>query len=192
MLLLPGILIHTLTFSMKEFIFLNFPPTQKSRSHHLLNSSLKIFRAKKPQLVLFHSVLERHSYINFRRANFCLLKELVDDVHRETVLREIEQSWQFLKKTLVKELFTSQYKKTSRRGRKPAWLNKDLVRLKDKKENYRQWKQGQVAWEEQKDAFGHAEMGLGKRKAKESAVSLIDEEGELATTDMAVTGRGTQ
>lgn len=49
-----------------------------------------------------------------------------------------------------------------------------------------------MAWEEYKDAFGHAEMGLGKRKAKESAVSLIDEEGELATTDMAVTGRSTQ
>jgi len=29
-----------------------------------------------------------------------------------------------------------------------AWLNKDLlVKLRDKKDKFRQWKQGDVAWE---------------------------------------------
>lgn len=41
--------------------------------------------------------------------------------------------------------------KSSRGGRKPKWLSNDLLdKLRDKKEKYRQWKHGWVAWKEYK------------------------------------------
>lgn len=53
--------------------------------------------------------------------------------------------------------------KISRGGRKPARLSKDLlVRLRDKKDMYRKWKQRGVAWEEYKEESGHAEMRSGQ------------------------------
>jgi len=37
-------------------------------------------------------------------------------------------------------------------ARWPAWMNKELLdKLKDKKEAYRGWKQGQVAWNEYRE-----------------------------------------
>ena len=75
------------------------------------------------------------------------IKELLDEISWEAVLREkgAEKSCPLFRDTLLKaqELSIPQHKKLSTGGRKPAWLNKDLlVKLKDKKEKYRQWKQG--------------------------------------------------
>jgi len=40
-------------------------------------------------------------------------------------------------------------KKSGKEGKRPAWLSQDLlVKLKGRKEMHRQWKQGQVSWEE--------------------------------------------
>lgn len=48
----------------------------------------------------------------------------------------------------VQELSIPQNKKSDRQGRKPAWLSKDLlVKVRENKEMYRQWKQEHVAWE---------------------------------------------
>jgi len=39
-------------------------------------------------------------------------------------------------------------RKSDKNARRPAWMNKlFLDKVKHKKEAYRQWKQGQVAWE---------------------------------------------
>jgi len=40
-------------------------------------------------------------------------------------------------------------RKSGKEGIRPAWLNQDLwVKLKIKKKMHRQWKQGQILWEE--------------------------------------------
>ena len=57
----------------------------------------------------------------FRRENFRLLKELLDGIRWETVLKGMgtEQSWQLLKDTLLRAQWLSipQHKKSSRGGR---------------------------------------------------------------------------
>jgi len=78
----------------------------------------------------------------FRRAKFQLLKELLDGITWETVLKGTgtEQSWQTFKDTLlrVQELSIPQQKKSSRKGRQPSWLCKDLqLKLREKRETYR-------------------------------------------------------
>lgn len=52
----------------------------------------------------------------------------------------------------MQELSIPKHTKSNQGGRKPAWLKKDLlVKLRDKKEMHKQWKQGIVAWEEDMD-----------------------------------------
>uniref|UniRef100_A0A803YS52 Cadherin domain-containing protein n=1 Tax=Meleagris gallopavo TaxID=9103 RepID=A0A803YS52_MELGA len=88
----------------------------------------------------------------FRRAKFRLLKELLNGIPWETVLKGMgtEQSWQLFKSTLLRaqRLPIPQQKKLSRGGRRPTWLCKDLqLKLREKREMYRKWKQGCAAWE---------------------------------------------
>lgn len=57
------------------------------------------------------------------------------------------KSWQLFKYVFhrVQELSIPMCKKSSRGGRRPEWLNKDLLfKLRDKKEKYRQQRQGWV------------------------------------------------
>ncbi|KAK4827902.1 hypothetical protein QYF61_022325 [Mycteria americana] len=102
-------------------------------------------------------------------------------------------------------------KKSGKEGKGLAWLSQDLlVKLKGKKEMQRQWKQGQVSWEEYRDAAGlcrdgvrkaKAQMELNlardaknnnkgfyryvsqKRKAKESIPTVMSKTGKLVTMD---------
>ena len=89
----------------------------------------------------------------FRRANFWLLKELLRGIPWENVLKGMgtEQSWQLFKDTLLRaqRLSIPQQKKPSRGGMRLLWLCKDLqLKLREKREMYRRWKQGCVSWEE--------------------------------------------
>ena len=62
-----------------------------------------------------------------------------------------EQSWQLFKDTLLRaqRLSIPQQKKPSRGGMRLLWLCKDLqLKLREKREMYRRWKQGCVSWEE--------------------------------------------
>ncbi|PKU45711.1 nedd4-binding protein 2-like 2 [Limosa lapponica baueri] len=94
--------------------------------------------------------------LSFRKAKFQLFKELVNRTPWETALRGkgAEQSWQVFKDAFhrVQELLIPSYKKSGKEGKRPAWLSQDLVvKLKGKKEMNKQWKQGQVFWEEYRD-----------------------------------------
>jgi len=63
----------------------------------------------------------------------------------------MEQTWQFFKDNFLRaqELSIPQYMKSSKGGRRPAWLSKDLMgKLRVKKEMHRQWNQESVAWKE--------------------------------------------
>ena len=91
--------------------------------------------------------------LNFRKANFQLFKELVNRTPWETALRDkgAEQSWQIFKDAFhrAQELSIPRCKKSGKDSKRPAWMSRDLlVKLKGKKEMHRQWKQGQVSWEE--------------------------------------------
>lgn len=106
-----------------------------------------------------------------RRANFWLLKELLAGIPWETVLEGIgmEQSWQLFQDTLLRaqELSIPQQKKSSRGDGLPVWLSKDLqLKLREKREMYRKWKQGCVAWEEHRGVIRICTDRIRKAKAQ--------------------------
>ncbi|KFW11305.1 hypothetical protein N327_10989, partial [Fulmarus glacialis] len=108
--------------------------------------------------------------LNFRKANFQLFKKLVNRTPWETALRDegAEQNWQIFKDAFrrAQELSIPSYKESGKEGKRPASLSRDLlVKLKDKKEMHRQWKQGQVSWEEYRDAARLRRDGVRKAKA---------------------------
>ena len=54
-------------------------------------------------------------------------------------------------------------RKTSKSGRKLAWMSKELLtELRDKKDVYKRWKMGQVTQENTEILSNCAGMGLGK------------------------------
>ncbi|KFQ75511.1 hypothetical protein N337_12410, partial [Phoenicopterus ruber ruber] len=108
--------------------------------------------------------------LNFRKANFQLFKELVSRTPWETALRDkvAGQSWQIFKDAFhrAQHLSIPRCKKSGKEGKRPAWLSRDLlVKIKGKREMHRQWKQGQVSWEEYRDAAQLCRDGVRKAKA---------------------------
>jgi len=80
-----------------------------------------------------------------------------------------EENWQLFKDAFLRpqELYVPWYKKTRRGSRKLAELIKDpLVKLREKKDIYRQWKQGHAAWEEYRDAVWTRRDGIRKAKVQ--------------------------
>ena len=95
--------------------------------------------------------------LNFRKTKFQLFKKLVNKTTREIVLRDrgAEQSWQIFKVVFrrAQELSVPRCKQSGKEGKRPAWLRQGmLIKLRKKRELHRQWKQGQVTWEEYRDA----------------------------------------
>ncbi|KAK4816396.1 hypothetical protein QYF61_016713 [Mycteria americana] len=140
--------------------------------------------------------------LNFRKAKFQLFKED----------KGAEQSWQIFKDAFhrAQELSIPRCKKSGKEGKRPAWMSQELlVKLKGKKEMHRQWKQGQVSWEQYRDAAWLCRDGVRKakvqrepnfardtknnkgfyryvsqkRKVKESVTLLMKMTGKLVTTD---------
>jgi len=62
--------------------------------------------------------------------------------------------WQIFKDTFhrAQELSVPRCKKSGKEEKRLAWLSQDLlVKLKGNRELHREWKQGQVSWEEYRD-----------------------------------------
>ncbi|XP_048788476.1 uncharacterized protein LOC125687389 [Lagopus muta] len=109
--------------------------------------------------------------LNFRRADFKLLNGLLAKIPWRAALKDkdVEESWQLFKDALLEaqEVSIPLNKKVGRRGRKPAWLSKDLLReLRAKKGVYKLWKQGCVTWEEYRDAVRTCRRGIREAKAQ--------------------------
>lgn len=151
--------------------------------------------------------------LNFRIVNFRLLKELLDKVSWEEVLRDegVEQSWLLFKDAFlwVQELSIPQNKKAGRGGRKQAWFGKDCLVI-ERKEGKLQWKQRCVTRVEYRSAVGTCRDGIRKskvqtepnllgdvknknrfykytcqkRQSKGNEPPVLNEKGEIATTDM--------
>jgi len=80
-----------------------------------------------------------------------------------------EQCWRIYKDTFqrVQELSVRGCKKSGKEGRRLAWLSQELqVNLKGMKEMHRQWKQGQVSWEDYRDTAWLCKHGVRKAKVQ--------------------------
>ncbi|KAK4822040.1 hypothetical protein QYF61_006953 [Mycteria americana] len=147
--------------------------------------------------------------------DFGLFRGLVDRVPWETVLKGkgVPKGWTFFRKEILKaqEQAIPMYRKTSRWGRRPAWLNRELwLELRKKRRVYDLWKMGQATQENYKGvmrscrekirrAKAQLELNLAttvkdnkkcfykyisnKRRAKENLHSLSDMGGNTVTKD---------
>ncbi|KFV97213.1 hypothetical protein N327_03267, partial [Fulmarus glacialis] len=154
--------------------------------------------------------------LDFRRADFGLFRDLFGRVPWDKALegRGAQESWLIFKDHLLQaqERCIPTKRKSGKNARRPAWMNKELLdTLKHRKEAYRGWKQGQVAWEEYREIVPAArdqirkakvliELNLArdikgnkksfyrymadKRKTRENVGPLWNKMGDLVTQDM--------
>jgi len=91
--------------------------------------------------------------LDFRKAGFSLLGDLLGRLSERLLwrVRETQDSWLIFRDNLLKaqNLSIVMFRKSSKRGRRPAWISKELLtELKHKKEVQRKWKQQWAAQEE--------------------------------------------
>ncbi|KAK4815187.1 LOW QUALITY PROTEIN: hypothetical protein QYF61_021047 [Mycteria americana] len=153
--------------------------------------------------------------LDFRRVDFGLFRRLVERVPWEAALmgKGVQEGWTFFKEEVLKtqEQAVPRCRKTSRWGRRPAWLTRELwLELRRKRRVYDLWKKG---WATQEDYKGVArlcrekirrakaelELSLAaaikdnkkhffkyissKRRAKENLQPLVDGGGNTVTKD---------
>ncbi|KFO79036.1 hypothetical protein N303_02326, partial [Cuculus canorus] len=107
--------------------------------------------------------------LNFRKADFQLFKELLGTTPWDMVLQDkgAEQSWKIFKEAFhkVQERSVPVCRKSGRKGKRLAWLSRDLlVKLKKKKELHRHCKQGQRTWDVYRDVAWLCRDEVGKAK----------------------------
>lgn len=89
------------------------------------------------------------SILNVKKADFHLFRELVSKALWETVLmgNDAEESLQIFKNDFLRaqEILIPRCSQIDKEGKRSAWPNWDkVVKLK----RHRQWKQGQISWED--------------------------------------------
>ncbi|GAB0205785.1 hypothetical protein GRJ2_003044100 [Grus japonensis] len=94
--------------------------------------------------------------VDFRRADFSLLRTLVERVPWKTVLKGkgVQEGWAFFKKEVLKaqEQAVPMCHKMNWWGRRLAWLNRELwLGLREKRRVYHSWNKGQDIQEEYKN-----------------------------------------
>lgn len=82
--------------------------------------------------------INKNSALDFQRVDFGLSRTLVQGVPWETMLNNkgVEEAWTFFKKEILKvwKLAVPMCQKMSWKGRRPAWLNRELsLELRGKK-----------------------------------------------------------
>ncbi|TRZ10607.1 hypothetical protein HGM15179_016504 [Zosterops borbonicus] len=173
------------------------------------------------EIIEFSIIGEIRRYINktftldFRRADFGLFRRLIQGVPWEEALKNkgVQESWVLFKTEFLRaqEQTVPVCRKTSRRGKRPAWISKEVLdEIRNKKRMYRFWKEGQVPWEVFKGAARECRKKIreakaqfelqmatsvkdnkkcfykyinGKRKGKANLCSLLDKGGNLVTAD---------
>ncbi|GAB0208082.1 mitochondrial enolase superfamily member 1 [Grus japonensis] len=108
--------------------------------------------------------------LDFRRADFGLFRDLLGRIPWDKALegRGAQDSWLVFKDHLLQaqERCIPAKRKSGKNARRSAWMNKELLdKVKHKKEAYRGWKQGQVAWEEYRETVRAAREQVRKAKA---------------------------
>ncbi|CAM4590483.1 unnamed protein product, partial [Lepidochelys olivacea] len=116
--------------------------------------------------------------LDFRKADFDSLRELMGKIPRENDMRGkgVQESWLYFKESSLRLQGQTipMCRKNSKYGRRPAWLNREILAdLKYKKEAYKTWKFGQMTRDEYKNiarvcrseirkAKSHLELQLAK------------------------------
>jgi len=100
--------------------------------------------------------LSRIKTLDFRRANFGLFKELLGGIPWARALkgRGIQECWLLSKRHFLhaQERCIPLRKKPRKGGRRPAWLNKELLaEPRWKRKVHGMWKEGQPTWEEHRN-----------------------------------------
>ncbi|KAK4832087.1 hypothetical protein QYF61_020702 [Mycteria americana] len=153
--------------------------------------------------------------LDFQRADFGLFRTLVERVPWEAALKGkgVREGWTFFKEEVLKaqEWAVPRCRKTSWRGRRPAWLTRELwLELRRKRRVYDLWKKGRATQEDYKGvarlcrekirrAKAELELNLAaavkdnekhffkyissKRRAKENLQPLVDGGGNTVTKD---------
>ena len=108
--------------------------------------------------------------LDLRRADFGLFRDLLGRVPWDKALegRGAQESWVIFKDHLLQaqERCIPTKRKSGKNATRPAWMNKELLdKLQHRKEAYRGWKQGQVAWEEYREIVRAARNQVRKAKA---------------------------
>ncbi|GAB0209884.1 hypothetical protein GRJ2_003454100 [Grus japonensis] len=154
--------------------------------------------------------------LDFGRADLGLFRDLLARIPWDKALegRGTQDSWLIFKGHLLQaqERCIPTKRKSGKNTKRPPWMNKELLgKVKQKKEAYRGWKQGQVAWEEYRETVRAAgdqvrkakapiELNLAKevkdkkksfyryvsekRRTRENVGPLRNETGDLVTQDM--------
>ncbi|PKU42878.1 adaptin ear-binding coat-associated protein 1 [Limosa lapponica baueri] len=107
--------------------------------------------------------------LDFWRPNFNLFRRLLDKIPWEDTLKDtgVQEGWTYFRKEVLKaqEQAVPMCRKTSRRGRRPAWLNRDLLLdLKNKRRVYNLWNRGQASHED----YRGSEAMQGENKESQS------------------------
>ncbi|KAK4831679.1 hypothetical protein QYF61_018676 [Mycteria americana] len=148
--------------------------------------------------------------LDFWRADFGLFRRLVDRVPWEAALmgKGVQEGWTFFKEEVLKaqDQAVPRCQKTSRQGRRPAWLTRELwLELRKKRRVYDLWKKGRATQEDYKGvarlcrekirrAKAELELNLAaavkdnkkhffKYIAKENLQPLVDGGGNTVTKD---------
>ncbi|GAB0210105.1 hypothetical protein GRJ2_003476300 [Grus japonensis] len=115
--------------------------------------------------------ISKTTTMDFRRADFGLLRTLVERVPWETVLKGkgVQEGWAFFKKEVLKaqEQAVPTCRKTNQWGRLLTWLNRELwLGLRKKRRVYHSWKKGQATQEEYRDLVRSCRDKIRKAKAQ--------------------------
>jgi len=160
-------------------------------------------------------MISRIKTLDFRRANFGLFKDLLGGILwvRGLEGRGVQESWLLFKHHFLhaQEQCIPLGKKSSKGGRKPAWMSKEfLAELRWKRKVHAMWNEGQATWDEYrivvkacrdatKKAKVHLELNLAKdvkdnkkgffkyisskRKTRDNVGTLLNEVGVLVMED---------
>ncbi|KAK4819351.1 LOW QUALITY PROTEIN: hypothetical protein QYF61_001243 [Mycteria americana] len=109
--------------------------------------------------------------LDFRRADFGLFRRLVERVPWEAALmgKGGQEAWAFFKEEDLKaqKQAVPRCRKTSWRGRRPAWLNRELwLELRKKSRVYNLWKKGQATQEDYKGVARLCREKIRRAKAE--------------------------
>ncbi|GAB0197899.1 mitochondrial enolase superfamily member 1 [Grus japonensis] len=108
--------------------------------------------------------------LDFSRADFGLFRDLLGKIPWDKALegRGAQDSWLIFKDHLLQAQgqCIPTKRKSSKSSKRPLWMNRDLLgKVKQKKEAYRGWKQGQVTWEKYRETVRAARDQVRKAKA---------------------------
>ncbi|GAB0205636.1 hypothetical protein GRJ2_003029200 [Grus japonensis] len=100
--------------------------------------------------------LSKLTALDFSRADFGLFRDVLGRIPWDKALegRGAQDSWLIFKGHLLQAQgrCIPTKSKSSKTTKRPLWMNKELLgKVKQEKEAYRGWKQGQVAWEDYRE-----------------------------------------